>query len=338
MRHYLIHFIVGEVSQEFRGEVFKPLLVKSAPAYVQGAVPHQLVVGRETVNADGREVVFDIRGYPPDVLLILTRVEVDDVISRDIFPLEESISRQALELLKLHGGSGMSEAYSVFVVAGFEGAPERFLDRADIITSLLKSERLELDPREIDYTMRTQIKYAKGDLAIIDWDGAFLFDPDDDVEEDLELLVLANLQLLRYRILDSKIDERFERLSRLVHAGRKYGLWRRGEFQEDLKELVEARTTAIIGLQKLEREIKLIGDWYSARFFDLATGKFKIEEWRKSVRNKLESLEDLFSTVMENFSVTGKHKAEWIQIILFFLLQTGWFILLAIEYSYFTRS
>jgi hypothetical protein len=338
MNQYLIHFIMGDVSQELRGSVFRPQLAKSAPAYMEGAVPRQVTVGNEKRDVFGRSVDFELRGYPPDVLLVVARVEVADVISRDTFPLEEEVARQAREILEARGGTGIVESYSVFVVSGYNGPPEEFLERAPIIASLLKSERLELDQREVDYTLLTQIKYAKGDLAIIDWDGAFLFDPDNDVEEDLEILMLANLQLLRYRTLDRSLDERFERLGLIVRAPRSATNWKTRDFRGDLRELVEARATSILDLQKLEREIKLIGDWYSARFFEMASNKFKIGDWRRSVRDKLESLEDLFSTIMENFSVSGKHRAEWVQIILFFILQLGWFVLLAIEFSYFTRK
>ena len=101
---------------------------------------------------------------------------------------------------------------------------------------------------------------------------------------------------------------------------------------------MEIRMVSISELQRLERDIKLIGDWYSARFYELAATKFKIEDWRKSIRGKLESLEDTYTVVVENFTVSAKHRAEWIQIILFFILQVGWFALLVIEFLYFTRG
>jgi hypothetical protein len=87
---------------------------------------------------------------------------------------------------------------------------------------------------------------------------------------------------------------------------------------------------SISELQRLERDVKLIGDWYSARFYELAAAKFKVEEWKKAIRGKLESLEDAYSVVIE-ISPFGKHRAEWIQIILFFILQIGWLVLIVIE-------
>jgi hypothetical protein len=104
-----------------------------------------------------------------------------------------------------------------------------------------------------------------------------------------------------------------------------------------MKETMEIRMVSISELQRLERDVKLIGDWYSARFYELAAGKFKIEEWRKTIRGKLESLEDAYSVVIENFTVSAKHQAEWIQIILFFILQIGWLVLIVIEYLHFTK-
>jgi hypothetical protein len=339
MRQQLITLVLGEVSRKVRGEIFKPALVKSAPAYSETAVPRQVVIGQEAVVVDGRSITFHLRGYAPDVLLIEARTDVDSLFKPDVFALEESMYREARRILEARGGKRtLSEEYSVFTVAGYEGAPEQFLAHAPIMASLLKSERFELDPKEIEHTMRAQIKYAMNDLAILDWDGAFVFDPEGDFEEDIELLVLANLQLLRHRILDYQLDERLARLAELVHRRTGRRPFAQGEVAHDFRESIQLRTTSISELQRLDREIKLIGDWYSARFFELASAKFRIDSWRSAIRSKLESLEDIYSIVVENFTVSTKHRAEWLQIIAFFILQVGWFILIILEFLYFTRT
>ena len=223
-------------------------------------------------------------------------------------------------------------------MAGYEGTPQQFFDHAAFIASLLKSERQELDPKEVQYTLQAQIQYAKNDLAIIDWDGAFLFDPEGDIESEVELLTLANLQLLRHRILDRQLDVRLARMSEMVHQPVHGKLvFRSKEITQDLVEIIRHRMSSISELQRLERDIKLIGDWYSARLYALATTKFKLEEWRQSILSKLDFLEDMYSIVVENFSVSRKQQAEWAQIILFFVLQVGWFLLIILEFLYFTR-
>lgn len=287
----------------------------------------------------GKEVVFSLRGYPPDILLIQATIDVNDIFSEEILDLEDSIYAECYRLLKKRGGSEeFSETYSVFQVSDYRGDPEQFLKHDRIIGSLLKSERLELDPKEIEYTIAAQIKYVKNDLAIIDWDGAFVFDPEGDIASTIELLTIANLQLLRHRILDRQLDERLERTVKLVKKPTEgIFMFKNKQVAEDLREIIKNRMTSLSEFQRLERDIKLIGDWYSARFYDLVSKKFKIEEWRKTIKDKLDSLEDVYSIVIENFTVSGKERAEWVQLIAFFILQVGWLVLIILEFFYFTK-
>jgi hypothetical protein len=330
---------MGKVTKELSGEVFNPAIVKSSPPYYKEAIPKQVIVGQENYTIGGQNVTFHLRGYQPDVLLIQTTIEVEDVFQKNIFALEKQSYEHSYRILKEYGCDLLfSEEYSVFAVTNYDGEPEQFLNFKEIIASLLKSEEtLTLDPQEVQYTLSSRIKYADNDLSIIDWDGAFLFDPTGDIEEDLELLTLANLQLLRHRILDHQIDTRLTRMAELIHKIPAGGSFRNKELVQKMKETMEIRMVSISELQRLERDVKLIGDWYSARFYELAAGKFKIEEWRKTIRGKLESLEDAYSVVIENFTVSAKHQAEWIQIILFFILQIGWLVLIVIEYLHFTK-
>jgi hypothetical protein len=334
VRHQLITLLLGKVSQELSGEIFNPAIIKSSPVYYKTAVPKQVIVGQEKYTIGGKEVTFHLRGYQPDVLLIQTTIEVENIFHKEgISALEKQSYAHSYRILTEYGGDTLfSEEYSVFVVANYPGDPDQFLKHKDVIVSLLKSEIGNLDPQEVQYTLGSKIKYGDNDLAIIDWDGAFLFDPKGDIEEELELLMLANLQLLRHRILDHQLDGRLARMAELVRNMPVSGLRLRGkEMAERMKETMEIRMGSISELQRLERDIKLIGDWYSARFYELVAAKFKIEEWRKTIRSKLESLEDAYSLVIGNFTVSVKHKAEWAQIIAFFILQAGWFILLIIE-------
>jgi hypothetical protein len=330
MKQQLITLLLGEVAESLRGEAFKPASIKSAPLYSETAVPRQIIVGSEMVEVDGRSIEFKLRAYSPDILLIQSVTEVDNIFQRELFTLEEAIYKHAYQILEARGGKAhLSEEYSVFTVFNYEGEPEQFLLNASVIASLLKSEKLELDAKEVKYTLDAQIKYAKNDLAIIDWDGAFLFDPFGDVEEEIQLLTLANLQLLRHRLLDGQLDQRLTRMAKRVPTGKK--AFAHKELSEEMRAVIRMRMLSISELQRIEREIKLIGDWYSARLYNLATSKFRIDDWRKSIQGKLDSLEDVYTVVLENFTVSTKHRAEWIQIIAFFFLQVGWAVLIFLE-------
>jgi hypothetical protein len=341
IKQQLITLVLGKVTRELAGEVFNPTIIKSSPVYYKTAVPRQVIVGQENFTIGGQNVTFHLRGYQPDVLLIQTTIDVENIFHKEgVFALEKQSYEHSYRILEEYGGDSLfSEEYSVFVVTNYQGDPDQFLKYRDVIVSLLKSEILDLDPQEVQYTLGSRIKYGNNDLSIIDWDGAFLFDPIGDIEEDLELLTLANLQLLRHRILDHQLDGRLSRMAQLVHNMPAGGMHLRGkDLAQRMKETMEIRMVSISELQRLERDIKLIGDWYSARFYELAATKFKIDDWRRTIRSKLESLEDTYSLVVENFTVSTKYRAEWVQIILFFILQFGWLFMLVIEILRFLRK
>ncbi|MEK7147162.1 MAG: hypothetical protein AAB772_02810, partial [Patescibacteria group bacterium] len=197
---------------------------------------------------------------------------------------------------------------------------------------LLKSEKLELDDKEVEHSLSFQLKYAKDDLAILSWDGAFLFDPNGEFGEAIELLELANYQLLRYRILDRDLDNRLQKISRLIEKGtRKWFLFKAGEAAQAYREIILARSRSVSEFNALDRAIKLIGEWYSARMYDLAIERFRLDDWRSLVKDKLESLEDVYSIIFENFSLSRRRLFDIIQLIGWFILMLGWFVLFFLE-------
>ena len=212
------------------------------------------------------------------------------------------------------------------------------MNKKDEIAAFLKSEKQPLDEKEIEYTLSKQIKYAKDDLVIVDWDGAFVFDTVGQIDDIIDLFQTANLQLLRYRTLDSELDERLRKVTKFARVpNTKTMIFNRKELAKAFREVIEVRGQAIADFEAIDRDIKLIGDWYSARLYDLVSKKFKLEEWRKTIQSKLESLEDIYTIVAENFSISRHQLLELIQIILFFVLQIGWFALIILEFFYFTK-
>ncbi|MDI6734029.1 MAG: hypothetical protein QMD50_00845 [Patescibacteria group bacterium] len=340
MKHQLTVLLLGEVRRSVRGQIFQRKPLKSAPHYFEISVPNQVIINEDKVDIDGREVVVQVKGYAPDILVVQTSLEVPNIFDRErISILETHILEHAYEILNKNGGKKeTSETYSVFTVSGYEGDPDQFFVNADIIASLLKSEKLKLDPDEVNYTLAAQIKYAENDATIIDWDGAFIFDPEGDVEATIELLTLANLQLLRYRILDRQLDERLEHMADLVKIPQsKFSFRANPQLKENLKKALKHRMESVTSFRTVEREIKLIGDWYSARIYDIATKKFKISEWRNLLKEKMEAIEGIYSIFIENFTLSSKDRAEFLQIILFFILQIGWLVLIILEFQYFTK-
>ncbi len=340
MKNQLVTLVLSEVPKAVRGKVFKSETQKSSPHYFPSSVPHLVTVGEEKKKIGGSEVTFSILGYIPYILVIQASIELKNIFDREqTSDWETKLYEESYRIVKKWGGSeDMSEMYSIFEISGYVGDPEQFLVHASTIASLLKSETINLDPKEVEYTLSAQIKYAKHDLSIIDWDGAFLFDVEGDFGLAVELLMLANLQLLRHRILDKRLDNQLANIQDIMKKlGEKKWFSSTKAVSDAAKDILDRRLTWISAFESLERDIKLIGEWYSARFYDLASRKLKISEWRRDVKEKLDSLEDIYSSLVENFSVSTKDRAEWVELIAWFVLQIGWFVLIVLEFLYFTK-
>lgn len=334
MKAKLISFVVAEAPKPKQGgEEIGAKAIQSAPQYYEKAIPKQFILGEENLEVRGKNTRFLVKSYPPDILLVETTVEVDDIFSEETFKLREVLIDACHKIAATRGGKfDLSEEYTIALVYDYKGDPEQFLDKKAGIAAFLKSEKLPLDEKEIEYTLTSQIKYGQDDLVIVDWDGAFVFDTTGDIDDIIDLFQIANLQLLRYRSLDFELDNRLRRASRLAYRPEtKIFVWSQKEMAHNFREVIKARVRSIAEFGAVEREIKLIGDWYSARLYDLISKKFKLDDWRKGIQYKLESLEDVYNIVAENFSVTRHQVLELIQIILFFVLQAGWFVLLILE-------
>lgn len=335
MRAKLISFVIaGATRAKKTKEAVSSPIVKSAPHYFEATVPQQFIISQNKLTLRGREGAITLKTYQPDMLLAEARFELDDIFADEVFDLKEEAITACHEILKKSGAKDIerySEEYSLYVVADYQGDPEQFLKHKERIASLLKSEKLALDPLEIDYTLSSQLKYSKNDLVIVDWDGAFVFDPESDIESTVELLELANLQLLRYRLLDQELDARLELIAKIFQSlpenKRAVTLFGGKEVRNAIQSIIKIRTTSLFSFQSLEREIKLIGDWYSARLYELAAKKFKIDEWRAQIKDKLETLEDIYSTASERFSWSP----ERIELVGWFILLIGWAIILVFD-------
>lgn len=335
----IISFILAEVPKLKGGEVLVVPRSESAPHYFSESVPKQTLIAEESHVIDGHSVNYSIKAYHPGILLVEGQLEVENVFSDEAFALREDLIEECHSIIKKYGGKfEASEEYSIAIVTGYGGDPDELVSTYSArIASFLKSEHQSLDEKEIEYTLSSQIKYLKNDLVIVDWDGAFVFDPDGEYESIVELLQIANLELLRYRILDADLGRRLRRAGKVVreYAGdAKFS--RNKELAQSFKDLIEIRSRSVAELELIDREIKLIGDWYSARLYDLAAKKMKFDGWKTTIKEKLDSLEDVYSIVAENFSMSRTHYLEFIQIIAFFVLQVGWFALIILEVWFYT--
>ncbi|MEK7470342.1 MAG: hypothetical protein AAB074_23475 [Planctomycetota bacterium] len=172
-----------------------------------------------------------------------------------------------------------------------------------------------LSATEAAETVAERFSYYRDDLAVIDWDAALIVDkgPAADV---VRILELANLQLVEYRHYDQELDRvvsrAYDDLERLT--ARKMFSFQAGNLLGELREL---RVSVSEVADEVENATKYIGDWHLARQYMGCARRFHLPEWRRTVEDRLKTLEELYNLVAVESSNQKMLILEMIIVLLF---------------------
>jgi hypothetical protein len=306
--------------------------VRGSPNY-QDMMPKPLSTRAATRREGSRTISIELKTYPSRAVVVLVRERVPDVFSLGLRSVRDGLSRLAHELAREEGCVLEDpEEYAIYCVSGFRGDPGALIDaNRHAIVQLLKSEDLPLHEDEVRATLDRALRYGRGDRAIIDWDGAFLFDAMGDFASDVAVLEIANRTLLRYRLLDRRLNAILDDAVTAVKDPPRSFIGRLGEVRKRMREIAEIRLDAIRELGRIDGDIKLYGNWYLARLYDLTSKVFHVEDWRRIVTSNVEQLEQLYQMAAENFTARRTERLELIQLVGWTVLLAGYFLLFFFE-------
>jgi hypothetical protein len=185
--------------------------VRSAPPYQQNFLRFKIIGDVTIREVGGHRIAFDLKIFEDSNLIIEAQTTFDlrDASSiSDLTHLKGLLFEECKSLAQEFSPSVFYEDYIFFCVKDYDGTVDSYLsEHGEIIAAMLKDESIKLAQRKIDATLATNIRYGRQDLAIVDWDGAFLMDASGAFKESIAVLEMANIQLLNFRILDRKLAE-----------------------------------------------------------------------------------------------------------------------------------
>jgi hypothetical protein len=329
----IVTFLIGvaAINLEIDSVASEVKTLKSSPNYPD-VIPKHKIVKEEKRNISGRDVSFMVKAYLPDVIIAEASIELENLLADSVLDFKAELIAECRKILAEYQCSKeFDEDYTVYCISDYSGDPEVFLSlHGEKVAALLKNERISIDEDEIKATLDGGLKYAKDDLTLVDWDGAFVFEPQGDFESNIELFEISNLQLLKLRILDYQLDARLEKSVELLRKEQRL-LFRSRDVRNTIKEIVQTRTQTILESEAIEHNIKLIGDWYSARLYNLLSKKFHLDDWRRNINEKIDSLEDIYTIASENFTISLGTTLEFIIIAGWFALLIGYLALFYLE-------
>lgn len=210
--------------------------------------------------------------------------------------------------------SDLTEEYVVFQVRGVDGP---WLARHTAwIAGLVRLEPGPLSPGEVREATRLGISYTPDDLVLLDWAAGFIADRD--CVDTIQVIEFANLQLLEFRHIDDRLDDRLEDAYRRIHLDTAGKASRRSPLRGDVVRLIrEMEIEATSLFERADNNLKLIGDQYLSRVFDLARTRFHLGEWQQSIRRKLDTVGSVYDLMANQ---ANHSRGEFLEILVVILI------------------
>jgi hypothetical protein len=213
------------------------------------------------------------------------------------------------------GLSDISEEYVVFQL--WEPVSAWLDQHADWIAGLVRLDAEPLSSGEIREATRLSLSYTARDLIVLDWAAGVVVDTE--CADTLQVIEFANVQLLEFRHIDDRLDDRLEAAYRLIRPEKRKrwpaGRWRlHGAAVRQVREL-EIEATSLF--ERVDNALKLIGDHYLARVFEVAGARFHLRGWQQNIRRKLDTVGDVYDLLVQQ---AGGHRMEALEVTVVLLI------------------
>ncbi len=216
----------------------------------------------------------------------------------------------------------LSEDYVVFsILANPPGdtAEAVLASHGAAIAQLLRAEREPLSAQERDEVMRHRISYYTTDMVIATWSSALVYDTPVGLAGVLEILEFANSQLLEFRYYDQLLDAELTRTYARLQSGGWRQTWIGGRYTRAARQIHALFIDVNELTDKAENALKIAGDVYAARLFAMTAARLGLDQWKANVRDKLETVDDIYRFAVEHTSMARGEFLELTVVILIVL-------------------
>ncbi len=232
--------------------------------------------------------------------------------------LLERVRRGVSEALVRPVSSTLEEDYLIGVVNSLNETmtAEALPNRLDLVP-LLSGERRRLSEASRRDLLRHQYSYYSDDLVVLTWDRAFVYEPHGDTDV-IDVIEVANAQLLEMRYYDELLDDELPRMYDLVEATRRHwrlpGARRFADLARRLYTIV-AEVTELT--EKVDNALQVTEDVYLARVYAAALDLFRVRAVSAAVDRKLSIVRDTYTALYDEAHAS---RSELLEIIILVLI------------------
>jgi hypothetical protein len=230
--------------------------------------------------------------------------------------VKQKIDRARPALVKLYE-SWLHEDYFVFHVrdiAGNPSAAELLASQGGRIAQIVRGENMPLSEGEQQEIMQSKISYYPNDLAVISWNGAFLYDSTAGAETVIQLLEYANSQLLEFRHYDELLTRELASVYDFMDHGS--GIWARWRTAKRASRLHTVLLDVDELTERADNAIKFLSDMFSARLYKVAASKIGVTDYKDLVNQKVHTAEELYRFMVDQFHQSRAFVLELMVVII----------------------
>jgi hypothetical protein len=212
----------------------------------------------------------------------------------------------------------LNEDYFIFFIREIKGSPsadQLVAGCGQQIAQVVRGENALLSNDELREVLQSAMSYYPNDLAVLGWNGAFVYDSAAGSETTLQLLEYANSQLLEFRHYDDLMTKELERVYGVLERNSHLlGRWRLPREASRLQTVLLDVTELT---ERADNAIKFLSDMFSARLYRLAAAKVGVHDYKSLTQEKLRTAEDLYRFLIDEFH---QSRTFWLEVLVVLIL------------------
>lgn len=216
--------------------------------------------------------------------------------------------------------STVEEDYLVGVANSFSETmtADALMQRLDLVPLLSGEQRLLSEGARRDL-LRHRYSYYTDDLVVLTWDRAFVYEPRGDADV-IDVLEVANAQLLEMRYYDELLDAELPRMYGLVEATRRrWSLPGAGRFADLARRLYTMVAEVTELTEKVDNALQVTEDVYLARIYAAALELYRVPNVSAAVDRKLSIIRDTYTALYDEASSSRSGLLEITIVVLIVL-------------------
>lgn len=283
----------------------RSLVIEEAPLVVSlGSVTHEILGKNFQLSATGKlwhfgsisinfkihiPVEIDIKEFKNLAYLIENDERLDKMARDSAY----QIVRDLGDAVRLAGIWSQFEDYIIFNLDPHHAESSNLqdlLESDDFYQLILTETNVDLSSSVRDSIKAHAVQYSTKDIAVIDWNSAFVCSKDD-AQDICDVIEFGLCQSLELRYYDDKLDKKLSALYKTVQSKQTR------LFSSPFSKLAEDAALFYIEIsdikEKINNSLKVIGDVHYAKIYRVALERLRLKDWNASVEEKLDNLKEI---------------------------------------------